>query len=619
MADLDKIIARLEVDLDLARIAAEKVKVAAGKDWYKKRGGATKGIYNLLERITGLEILKVSPTTTVLFDVEVWGFDVVVNGASVKRISVTEVNGLGQRFIDLFQKANLHGMGIELKSEATTLRSVKGGLSEKEIKAIFRTKTSIQKQLLKEKKILEFARKNGLKIILKGRDVVTGLFIEFIVDPDNIHATRIVSYRKIPDKILPAPLPPPDPTAPKPKKAKPKAKAPPKAKAKAVVAKPKPLTSTPAQALKPNRQTQGGRPTVADRGTIGGKPARVEVQAAKAPAIERPPVVSAIKKASNAVIEPAVKPPAVKPVVEPPVVVSGAPRPRFKMGPKLKFGAGLLLTLGMDLLFGWLHSKAVKAEIEDLDPDIKKAAKSLFEMESVRNELHKFRSGEDLQHGFALYFKIVLLIHIDYHEHGAAGQSKFADINKIEFKSIEMLRREGKEYFPDTRGEPSEFENRPLVESIFYAPVFELSVGNIDDGISDAADEDFRQINNIQPSHVSSILRNYLQSFEQYAQVFPDRAAAARWNELTSTAAFYMVLIGYGLRNGMDLINLGYDIDYVMQNTSWLNQTLKRKFLQEYYETLDYDAVDKLRFYMTGDRACPTNCHTANDRWLRRF
>lgn len=615
MADLDKLIARLEEELDLARIAAEKVKRAAGKNWYRQRGGATKSIYNLLERITGLEILKVAPSTAVFFDVEVWGFDVVVDGASRKRIPVTDVKGLAQRFIDIFQKANLQGMGIELKSEATTLKSVKGGLSAKEIEAVFRTKTAIQKQVLKEKRILAFAQKNGLKIILKGRDVVTGLFHEFIIDPDNIHDTRIISYRKIPDKVLPAPLSPRDP-------AKPKAKAAPKAS-------PAPQKKTETGS-KPNRQTQGGRPTPASRGKAAGKPSPVKVTAAKTGTVKKstvaPPVKEAVPPAKVDRIKPVLKA-SVKPTVIEPAIVS-APKPRFKIGAKLKFGANLLATLGIDLFFSWLHAKAVKASIEDLDPEIKDAVKGLIERESVQNELHKFRSEGDLQNGFALYFKIVLLVHIDYHESGAAGQAKFADITKIQFKTIEMVRREGSNYFPDTRDEPSKFENTPLVESVFYTPVFEVNLGNIDSGSADAADENFTQVDRIQNSHVSNELRTYLQSFEQYTRVFPDRAAAARWNELTSTSEFYMVLIGYGLRSGMDLINLAYEVDYIMQNTRWLNQNLRGKFLHEYSKTLGYDNRAGSRSFenqcqsvtrLTSDRACPTNCHTENDRWVWRF
>lgn len=550
MADLDKIIARLEEELDLARITAAKIKKAAGKNWSKERSGATKSIYNLLERIAGLEILKVAPKTKVLYDVEIWGFDIVINGKSYNRIPVTEVQGLEQRFIDLFQIADLQGMGmgIELKSESTTIKSIKGGLSKKEIEATFRLKTSIQKQIRKENKILGFARKNGLNIILKGRDVVTGLFHEIIIDPDNIHATRIISYRKLPDKILPAPLPLPDPAKPKLKKKPiPKAKTPQKAKVKPKAApQPKPKvaaktpTGKPAPQPKKNRQTQGGRPSAKSRGTTNGKP--VSVKAAPKTSTPKTPTdaVSPVKPTASSIIDvddiKSTLKPAVEPVAESAPVAKpqtgAAPKPRFKIGAKLKFGAGLIINLGFDLLFGWLHSRDVKKAIENLEPEIKKGAESLLAQPNIQEEIYKFRSGNDLQSGYTHYFKINLLVHIDYHEYGVAGQEKFADITKIEFKSIEIVRVEGKNDFPDTRDNPSKFEDKPLVESVFYTPVYQDGE-RITPPAEDAADGKFNTfiatfIN--RSGGIGDYSKAYFDEFRKYAILIPDSAASDLYN-----------------------------------------------------------------------------------------
>ncbi len=222
--EINAIIQSLRLDLANARIKAATKKSQLGKVWAQYRVSVTRPIYNIAERLFGLDLLsKIQPSIGVLYDVEMISFRLptTINGKPValenQNVSLVNKYGRATRTYDLVQyrpDAKIGNLAldvapIELKSEGAKTKksgvvvsSVKGGLSLDDILVHFRDSSTISNQIRKEKKLIQDAIDLNAKIILRGKEVVTNRVVEIEIDPRRLQVSRIVAYDGSVDKVL---------------------------------------------------------------------------------------------------------------------------------------------------------------------------------------------------------------------------------------------------------------------------------------------------------------------------------------------------------------------------------------------------------------------------------
>jgi hypothetical protein len=196
-----RIITKPSVDQQLEqtqeRVWAERLRVAqqrrsmSPKDWNKVRAPRTKALYNLLERRAALFWKKTFPNSTILEQAHVLGVEHKGGFTSTKKIA-----GKG-RIADI---ARVEGRKVELgdlKSPSTQIASIEGGLTSEAVDAEFRSSSEIGKQHEVEKKVVDFAKKSKGKIVVQGKDVVTGQTVTAKIDPGDV-SSSVTDYYGVP-------------------------------------------------------------------------------------------------------------------------------------------------------------------------------------------------------------------------------------------------------------------------------------------------------------------------------------------------------------------------------------------------------------------------------------
>jgi hypothetical protein len=187
--------AHAQVEQDLA---AERSRVAAQKsgmspqDWVRSRAGATKRLYNVLERRAVLARMKAFPGRTYLEQAEIQG---VKNGGKLTTTAEISKTGKG-RIADILELDGPKATLEDLKSPSTQLKSVKGGMSSPDLEVEFRSSSEIAKQHEVEQQVIAEAKRTGGKVIVTGRDPVGGGTEELALDPDSI-GSRVTDYTDI--------------------------------------------------------------------------------------------------------------------------------------------------------------------------------------------------------------------------------------------------------------------------------------------------------------------------------------------------------------------------------------------------------------------------------------
>ena len=189
-SSVDQALAAAENDLNTERASvAQKKQQTPAADWNKARAGATKRLYNLLEKRAVLARVKAFPGRTYLEQAEIVGVE--ANG-QIKPTSAISATGKG-RIADILEVDGSRGTLEDLKSPSTQIKSVKGGMSDPDIETQFRSSSEIEKQHKVEQDVLAEARKSGGKVVIDGRDPITGALVRFTLDPTSI-SSRVTDY-----------------------------------------------------------------------------------------------------------------------------------------------------------------------------------------------------------------------------------------------------------------------------------------------------------------------------------------------------------------------------------------------------------------------------------------
>ena len=192
---LDRARAQAEQNLgeERAKVSAKKSGMSEG-EWSKSRAGATKRLYNLLERRAVLARMKVFPSRIFLEQAEVRGIE---SGGKITATSEISAAGKG-RIADILELDGSSATLVDLKSASTQLKSVKGGMSSIDLEAEFRSASEIAQQHEVEQQVIAEAKRTGGRILVRGRDPLSGVPVEISLDPDSIRS-RVTDYTDIGD------------------------------------------------------------------------------------------------------------------------------------------------------------------------------------------------------------------------------------------------------------------------------------------------------------------------------------------------------------------------------------------------------------------------------------
>jgi hypothetical protein len=224
---------RLEdVRLDVVKNKQQAIARGGEEAWNDIRLRETKRIYDILERLHGLEIHRTLPQPgrqRVLYDAKVLGIDMSgTYGGQARNVDLRNVEGRAPRTFDnLVYEPGSEGeahwaVPVELKSEGAVTSSVKGGLTKGDMETGFRDR--LGRQVRTTESLRRLATEYQGTLVVKGRDVITNEEVVIRVEPERISGERVTTYGKQTDVMVPDI--PPDDSPPFPLKPKPDPPAP---------------------------------------------------------------------------------------------------------------------------------------------------------------------------------------------------------------------------------------------------------------------------------------------------------------------------------------------------------------------------------------------------------
>ncbi len=191
-AQLDKRIAEAEEELNPARQKTLDYQTSRAAEGKSLKGGPIKGIWNIKERIWLLRRQKLFPGRTILEQPEIVG--VKTPAGTVKPTSTIAGKGRTPDFLEVEGSKTVAG---DLKSASEIKESIAGGIKKPgPVEAEFKDSSKIAQQHQVEAKILEEAQKQGGKIVIKGKNVLTGEIETIEVDPTDYSST-VVTYEDV--------------------------------------------------------------------------------------------------------------------------------------------------------------------------------------------------------------------------------------------------------------------------------------------------------------------------------------------------------------------------------------------------------------------------------------
>jgi hypothetical protein len=187
--------ASAQVERELAEeravVTARKSELSAD-EWRSARAGATKKLYNLLERRAVLERMRAFPGRTYLEQVEIVGVK-----ARGQISHVTEISRTGKgRIADILELDGRQATLVDLKSPSTQIGSVRGGMSSADLEVEFRSASEIGEQHAVEREVIQRAKANGGTVVIRGRDPINGALVEKDLDP-NLIQSRVTDYANL--------------------------------------------------------------------------------------------------------------------------------------------------------------------------------------------------------------------------------------------------------------------------------------------------------------------------------------------------------------------------------------------------------------------------------------
>ncbi|TYO63558.1 DUF4157 domain-containing protein [Bradyrhizobium hipponense] len=191
VAQLDTRIADVEAELNPARQKALDYKDARKAEGKSLKGGDMKSVWNVKERIWLLKRQKANPDRTILEQADVVG---VKAHGSLR--PAADIAGEG-RTLDFVEQRGNKTVGGDLKSASELQKSVAGGVKRPgPIEGDFRPRSKIGGQHEVEAKILAEARKQNGKIVVRGKNILTGQVETIEVDPAN-YSSEVINYEEV--------------------------------------------------------------------------------------------------------------------------------------------------------------------------------------------------------------------------------------------------------------------------------------------------------------------------------------------------------------------------------------------------------------------------------------
>ena len=297
--------------------------------------------------------------------------------------------------------------------------------------------------------------------------------------------------------------------------------------------------------------------------------------------------------------------------------------PKLKIG--LKIGAGLLLDIGLSILESWIDNRHIQKLFNKIAPNISLEANRAFQQ--AENEILKFRTGNELEKGYQLYFKINLKFSRTCSD-GGCGFS--GSMNNIQLVSIEVVRNQSKNRIPDPK--ESNFGDLSKVNGFIFESIFENGK-YITLGVNHAADGNFTLIYSLIGKKREGYLREqdaiYIRQFDEYVRAFPESFSAVTWQRLSMFINFKKLLTGAGLYSPWDLwIEDKIPFETIIEEVQWEDGFLIRDtFIKDFYDFLPKWAKTDTKYYLkkyekyfallkNRDRVCNVSCHSTNDRGL---
>jgi hypothetical protein len=310
----------------------------------------------------------------------------------------------------------------------------------------------------------------------------------------------------------------------------------------------------------------------------------------------------------------------------------------LKFRPKIKGGLFFILQIGFDLFLGWLESKHLANWIESVLKENSSKFQELLDNEKVQDDFIKFRTDEELENGYQLYFKIDLFITRTCSDGGCGFSGR---ISNIQFKEVSFTRNKGDDFMPDPEEEKGwgvSYNGMYGAYATFYSPIFEKGE-IIHKATEDAADEDLKYFEEFFVLHkgkaTGDYQKEYFDEFRKYAMFFPDSKANLMYNlqwglNDTLVAVTYVEL---GRKSSMTLMDspINMSFDQVIETVRW-GLANKIQFILDFYNiviTLNdewkifyLELYDKY-FRLMDDSLtkCQYSCHkmNADKRLIRRI
>jgi|GEM_PF-6251721 len=299
-----------------------------------------------------------------------------------------------------------------------------------------------------------------------------------------------------------------------------------------------------------------------------------------------------------------------------------------KLRASLKIGAGFIFEIGLSLLESWIDNRILQEEFKEIVPNINLEADRAFQ--SAEYEVLKFRTGNELEKGYQLYFKISFKVSryvaISCDQVCVSSSS----IKDIQLARVEIVRNRSKNKIPDPKGSNS--------NGLIFQPIFEYGK-DITRAVHHAADGNLTGINSLlskgREKYLNSQRSTYLRNFYEYIQLFPASASANAWQQRLKHVEFKKLLTGVGLYEAWDLLKKeNVPFEKIIEDVRWeeslvfrdafikefKDRFLKSQFMKESekrYFLKKYNKYFALLRNSEESGYCNVSHHSTNDRSLK--
>lgn len=276
---------------------------------------------------------------------------------------------------------------------------------------------------------------------------------------------------------------------------------------------------------------------------------------------------------------------------------------KLKISPKIKAVGGFVITIAFDLLIGYFEAKALQEDIED---EISKNAgkfTSLLEEARIQEDFVKFRTGDNFEKGYQLYF-VIRLFFTRRCSDGGCGWS--GSINGIHFMDVTYSRTKGDDFIPDATGDKGWGDTyNTLYGAIgtIYNPIFESGF-NVNFATENAADDKLEFFDNTfikrEGQSMGDYHKEYFNEFRRYCLLFPDSLAARHYAFLGADDRLRdLVLVELREKKPFILMWPPHNLQFheIIDTVRW-GLVMKVEFIYDFYEWVIQLSSDAKIYYL---------------------